>query len=399
MQPSPLESAVAAHADRPAVDSSFRVHAIFPNYYDGTRVSYSLKSILAAMKSPAVQTHTYVLGKAKHVAGDVSALLPMALYTHTSRLIRKPSEAIVSRFGHLMHAGDVAYFWMTNPPQLTRTLQKKGLLVVREMINCTLARRRAELARAYALLDQPDISGITQADIEQERAELLAADAVFCPNEFVLESVLAYGVPRERCIRTSYGWTPERINGHSRYLPKGPGVDMLFVGSADVRKGFPWLLKAWVQAGINGRLLIAGTIDPAISTELASILSRPDIVQLGYVNDVGAVYRSADAFCFPTWEEGGPMVTIEAMGAGLACIVTPMGGSGILSAESGGAIIVKPGDVNSIAAAITRLGTDDLERTQLGRRAHEIAVDYTWALVGQRRGEAIIQLRKQWMSA
>ena len=34
------------------MDPSFCVHAVFPNYYDGTRVSYSLKSILKTMASP-----------------------------------------------------------------------------------------------------------------------------------------------------------------------------------------------------------------------------------------------------------------------------------------------------------------------------------------------------------
>ena len=115
--------------------NSFCVHAIFPNYYDGTRVSYSLESIMASMQSPAIRTHAYVLGKAKHVKDEVTALLPMAFYAHTSKLVRRRCEAIVSRFGHMMKPGDVAYFWVTNPPQLTRALQKKGLWVVREMIN------------------------------------------------------------------------------------------------------------------------------------------------------------------------------------------------------------------------------------------------------------------------
>ena len=377
------------------MEKSFCVHAVFPNYYDGTRVSYSLKAIVEGMASPSLLTHAYVMAKANHVRSEVSALLPNALYAYTSRLVPNPCAAIVRRFRHRMKPGDVAYFWMTSPPEITRTLQQRGLWVVREMINCTVQRRREELRRAYALLGLPDGSDITDADVEHERAELLAADAVFCPNDLVFESVLAYGVTPGRCIKTSYGWSAERIGGNTLYLPKATGLNVLFVGSADVRKGFPWLLEAWSEAGIEGRLLIAGNIDAKIRSSHATILSRPDVVELGYVRDIGAVYRSADVFCFPSWEEGGPMVTIEARAAGLPCIVTPMGSAGIVSEQTGGALIVEPGDAHSMAGAMRRLAADEKTRADMGQRAREIAAGYTWKKVGQRRGEALIRLRDQ----
>lgn len=373
----------------------FAIHAVFPNYYDGTRVSYSLKAILQGLSSATVSTDAYVMTKARNVGSEVSALLPLLFYSYTSRLVRDPCASITRRFGHRFRPGDVAYFWMTNPTQLTRALQRKGLWVVREMINCTARRRRDELRRAYALLGMPDGSDITDAFISQERDELLAADAVFCPNELVVESVVDYGVSPSRCIRTSYGWAEARIDGDSVHLAKSPGTSFLFVGSADVRKGFPWLLQAWDRAGIEGRLLVAGHIDPAVRARFAAILNRPDVVPLGYVEDIGSVYRSADVFCFPSWEEGGPMVTIEAMGSGLPCIVTPMGSAGIVSDRSGGAIIVEPGNVDSMVAAMRRLAADKKAREAMGRRAREIAADFTWRRVGERRREAIVALREQ----
>jgi len=112
------------------------------------------------------------------------------------------------------------------------------------------------------------------------------------------------------------------------------------------------------------------------------------------VSDIGAVYRSADVFCFPSWEEGGPMVTIEAMAAGLPCIVTPMGSAGLVSERTGGALIVKPGDVDSIAGAIRQMA-DEPARAAMGRQARDIAAGFTWQHVGKRRGEAIVRLREQ----
>lgn len=374
---------------------SFDVHAVFPNYYDGTRVSYSLAAILEFITGPGLQTHTYVLGKANGVGNEVSALLPLAGYRYSSKLVTRPADAIVKRFGRRMRPRDVVYFWLSNPPLLCQALQDRKLVVIREMINCTLARRREELTKAYGLLGLPDGSGISDAHIAQERSELLAADGVFCPNEQVFESVVACGVPASRCMRTSYGWSPARIAGNTQHLTKAAGLNLLFVGTAEIRKGFPWLLRAWEKAGVQGRLLIAGSIDPDVRNRYARLLQRPDVCDLGYVVDVGAVYRSADAFCFPTWEEGGPMVTIEAIGAGLPCIVTPMGTAGILSEQAGGALIVPPGDVDALAVAIRRMALDHGLRTTAAQSARHLAARYTWQEVGKRRREAIVRLRDQ----
>ena len=60
-----LKSALSK--SKTAAEESFCVHAVFPNYYDGTRVSYSLKAILETMATPAVRTHGYVMTKARHV--------------------------------------------------------------------------------------------------------------------------------------------------------------------------------------------------------------------------------------------------------------------------------------------------------------------------------------------
>ena len=375
---------------------AFAIHTTSPGFYDESRVGYSLVSILRNIASPTIQTWIYVLGKSPSVDDEkVLALLPKAFYKYTSRWIRRPSAALVARFGHRMRRGDIAYMWVENPPEVSRRLQKMGVLVVREMINCTLRRRRDELRRAYELLGLPDESGITDADIELEQASLLSADAVFCPNECVHESVMAYGVAPERCIRTSYGWSPERINASAEPPSKAPGTTFLFVGTADVRKGFPCLLEAWAAANVDGRLVVAGVIEPLLQKRYAHILSRPDVVSLGYVRDIGAVYRSADVFCFPSWEEGGPMVTIEAMGAGLPCIVTQMGGSGIVSGPADGAIVVAPGDVRAIAEAMRRFSADAEARLEMGRAARRTAAAYTWQQVGKRRSDALVRLRER----
>lgn len=48
---------------------------------------------------------------------------------------------------------------------------------------------------------------------------------------------------------------------------------------------------------------------------------------LGYRNDVPKLYAAADAFVFPSFREGLSVALMEAMSAGLPCIVTPIRGN------------------------------------------------------------------------
>ena len=373
----------------------FSIHSIFPNYYTGTWVSYSLTSIIENMCSADVNSHAYVLAKARDAQSQrVSALLPNLGYKLTNRFIRNPADLLVRRFGHRFNPSDVVYFWLNSPTLPVKRLQAKGVLVLREMINCTRLMRRRELRSAYALLDLPDLSAISDEDIAAERAELLAADAVFCPSDFVLESVVEYGVPVERCIRTSYGWDPERITPRTTRLSVKSGVDFLFVGTGDVRKGLPLLLEAWERAGVIGKLYLAGSIDSYVRTRYERILKRPDIVELGHVKDISAVYAAADVFCLPSWEEGAPLVTVEAMASGLPCIVTPMGSAGIIKNSADGGIIVPPGDTDAMSSAICQLAANPSMRTEIGDSAHRTALNYTWREVGRRRLESLLRYRE-----
>jgi glycosyltransferase involved in cell wall biosynthesis len=371
-----------------------RIHAVFPNYCNGAWVSYTLMSLIDNMRESEIDTHAYTLGKSAAISRSrVSALLPNAFYGYTSRLFSNPCEMIVRRFARRFERGDIVYLWLKGPASVVKELQSRGIFVAREMINCALLRRRRELRTAYALLGQADQSGISEDAIKREREDLLAADAVFCPNEFVLESVLEYGVPQDRCIPTSYGWGEDRIAATSARFNNDGGIVVLFVGTGDVRKGLPWLLEAWERSGVEGKLLLAGAIDYEVRTRYSRILARQDVHELGYVEDIAGIYRSADIFCFPSWEEGGPMVTIEAMACGLPCIVTPMGGAGLVK-DSRDGIIVQPGDTDAIAAAIRRLASNASERKKLGERGTVTAREFTWQSVGRRRVQALMQIAR-----
>lgn len=358
-----------------------------------------MKSILEGMESDCVKLPLYVESKAKHVKyKNVKSLLPRFLLAYTSKWVSAGSilntcKTLVRYFKPKMRRGDVAYFWLSNPVDISNVLRKEGVLVVREMVNCTLARRREELNKAFAQIGEPCTVVITDEDIEEERAQLHAADLVFCPNNFVLESVMAYGVPAHKCFKTSYGWDPERFI-QQKTLEKADGLNVLFVGTVDVRKGAPCLLEAWERASIKGTLIFAGTVNEVLTRKYQHILSRPDVQVLGHVSEIETIYPKADVFCFPSWEEGGPLVTVEAASNGLACVVTEMGSGGFVSHMNGG-LIVEPGDINATIEALKTLSENPSLLKSLGQQAKTLATDFTWRKVGQSRLQAILELQQR----
>lgn len=377
--------------------SKSTIHTIFPNFYNETWVSYTVKSILTEMKSSEIDHQLYVLSKGKNTTfKNIKSLLPRLFLRYTSPFFEskqqlKAGRIIANRYMSKMSAGDIAYFWLNNPPDVCMKLKSKGVLVVREMINCTLATRKKELGNAYELFGKSNNLDITDEDIEYEKQQLLSADLIFCSSDQVLQSVLNYGVAADKCVKIGYGWEQSRFNKSPQLPPKKEGLNALFVGTVDVRKGAPILFDAWEKANIKGNLTLAGRIDDEVREKYVNFLQRPDVIELGHVTELESVYRSSDVFCFLSWEEGCPLVTLEAIGCGLPCIVTPMGSAGAVKNLNGG-LLVNPGDINATVQALTTLANDKELLKILSQQAESISYAFTWENAGKARIEAIKQL-------
>jgi glycosyltransferase involved in cell wall biosynthesis len=277
--------------------------------------------------------------------------------------------------------GDIMYIWPPYDHQLIRRAKARGAIVVAERINCMGNMVRSVLSQAYARRGM-DLPGgwCLPRDIENERARMLECDFVTAPNAMVAESLRNAGVLESRIIETSYGYNPHRLaKAIDIQRPLRPPV-FAFVGLGIVRKGIDVLLEAWEIANVDGRLLIAGHIDDDISATYASTLARDDVEALGYVHDVATVYAAADVFVFPTHEEGGPQVTYEAAGCGLASIVSAMG-AGRIVRDGKECLLVDPLDVENVAFALHRLAKDRTLRESLAANAARRSRDFTWANV------------------
>lgn len=369
------------------------IHAYFPNIYVDRAVAHTYKSIGDGLEVAGLPLTRYVYANGLPADHQVVSAAPIRGFRYSSRFKGAIDSLLKFKVERRAQPKDWAYLWIDTDLRWADRLRQAGVRLAKEMINCPLALKEQVLARAYASIGEacPDLPSREAIDAEIRHAQ--AMDAVFCPNPEVLKAMVDIGLDRSQCVAASYGWSPARINGNSRYLPiEGDNLTLLFCGTLDVRKGAGTLLSAWEKAAVPGKLIIAGAIDPLIARKFERVLARPDVLCLGHVADVGSVYRSANAFVLPTWEEGGPMVTLEAMSQGLPCMVTRMGTAGAFTEKDGAGIVVEPGDVDQLVDAIRRWSLDTGERMRFGAKAQLIAQNFTWEAISRRRALAFQSL-------
>ncbi len=285
--------------------------------------------------------------------------------------------------------GSIAWFWPQSDPALVKLAKERGLVTVREMINSPLAHAKPVLDAAYRDADLDPAHGITGPAVAQENEELQLYDYIFSSNAIVDQALQAVGVPTARILKSSFGWSRDRISdstGDGNARPRG--FRAAFVGLINVRKGIPTLLAAWQQAGIDGELVLAGAVEPCLGPLLKHHCATGRVRHLGNVSDVSRLYRSCDAFVFPTHEEGGPQVTYEAAACGLPVITTEMGAARLVrDGETG--LIVPPGNASALAQAIRHLAEDKTLRQSIASAAQSNAAAFEYREVGRMRGELL----------
>ena len=173
---------------------------------------------------------------------------------------------------------------------------------------------------------------------------------------------------------------------------------ILTVGGIEPRKGSVTLLEAMAElaartngAGPRPVLAVVGGHtffdyrayrDSALARlpELGLVEGR-DILLLGTVSetDLGAWYRAADAFAFPSIKEGFGLVVLEALAAGLPVVASDIPVFAEYLRDGENALLVPPGDPAALAGALHRLAKDAALRHTLAAGGKPLIDRFTWA--------------------
>lgn len=188
-----------------------------------------------------------------------------------------------------------------------------------------------------------------------DRVTLFAA--VSC---FVRDKLVEGGLDAQRVrVRRNFSWPMPRRSG--------PGSSFLVVGRLSAEKGIDTLLRAWNG---QGRLVVAGD---GPERERLTALAPTGVEFLGAVEPaaVPALLADARALLFPSrCYEGSPRAIVEAMAAGVPVIASDLGGLPEHVEDGHNGLLVAPDDIDGWAAAIERLGDDDVS-LELGTGAYE----------------------------
>jgi glycosyltransferase involved in cell wall biosynthesis len=180
------------------------------------------------------------------------------------------------------------------------------------------------------------------------------------------------------------------------------GIGVLFLGRFGTRKGSADVLTAIAalpaEVRERVRLRMAGDGELAATAALAERLGvRARITGWLSPAERDAALADAEVFVLPSRQEELPMALLEAMGWGLAPVVTPVGSIPDVIEDGRNGLLVAPGEIAELTTAIQRLVGDDALRHRLAMRARQTAlgfdaVEYTarmarrWTeLAGQRQ--------------
>ncbi|MEI2635703.1 MAG: glycosyltransferase family 4 protein [Methylotenera sp.] len=375
-----------------------KIAAFYPNYFHIGGIAYAALSIIEAMQSE--DTAVSIMG----IASGADLTKPfyrnafpawaksIAYRLLTEKQIKKFSEF---RFYNSLNNSDIVYLWPGVSLELYENLHARGHQLVMESVNTHQATSKSILDAEYARLGLMPTHGITSEAATEESAKLDLSDFVFSCSQNVTDSLIAANVPSHKILQTTYGLresevlTTDELAGRSQ----DNEITAIFVGTIGVRKGPHLILDYWCRSNIKGKLKLVGDIQSEVRHIIDPYLKRPDIEHVPYVKDLRLIYKEADAFILPSLEEGSPLVTYLALGAGLPCIVSPMGGGGVVEHGKEG-FVIAPFDAEAWIESLKKISEDVDLRKRFSQNAHIKAQNYVWANVGRQREKLLVSRLK-----
>ena len=228
----------------------------------------------------------------------------------------------------------------------------------------------------------------------------LGADAYISVSEFLADALASrYLIPRERIQVVYNGVDLERFSpqGDGAYIRERYGLVgkkvVLYLGRLTKYKGAQYMLAAApkvLREIPDAHFLVAGSLRNDF-LDLPGMAKRLKIERhvtfTGFVpdEDIPALYRAADLFCYPSLWEGFGLTPAEAMASGVPVVAFQCTAVPEVVVDGVTGLLVRPRDVAGLAAAITELLWDEERRLVMGRAGREhVEKNFRWDLAAER---------------
>jgi len=209
------------------------------------------------------------------------------------------------------------------------------------------------------------------------------ADLVLVGSYAAKKDVAALGIKPVKVVPNSV--EPRSIEAYAddaKDLRLQLGVDkntvvVGIVGRVHPGKGQALLLRAvkiLLEKGVDVQVVIVGEGSElnALIALAAELNIEEQVHFAGFCPDAYLYMAAMDIFVVPSLKESLPLTALEAMGMGRAIVASRVGDLPIVIEDGVSGLLVEPGDVADLSAAIEKLARDSEYRHALGERGREV---------------------------
>jgi glycosyltransferase involved in cell wall biosynthesis len=176
-------------------------------------------------------------------------------------------------------------------------------------------------------------------------------------------------------------FTPCRGSDSVDPWPHVAGGYCLYVGTLRQRKGVDLLLRALVDVDIPCVVVGDGPLRKQLERSARELGLSERVSFLGSVphSELPELYRKAAIFVLPSRADAMPLTVLEAMACGVPPVASSVHGVPKAVEHRHNGLLVTPGDLAELRAAMGELAADRALREQLGRNARKTVLEkFTW---------------------
>jgi glycosyltransferase involved in cell wall biosynthesis len=219
-----------------------------------------------------------------------------------------------------------------------------------------------------------------RAQVTLDNATARLCFSIVAVSEATRTSLLRQGYPADRTVTVHNGIETGPPAAPVR-LADGPVV--LEVARLAEVKGQRSLLAALTRIDATAVLVgqdleQGGAYERELHADADRLGIADRVVFAGHRDDVPALLAGCDVFCLPSTVEGLPLVVLEAMAQARPAVATAVGGTPELIVDGETGLLVPPGDVDALSAALARLLEDRDLADRLGKAGRErVAAEFS----------------------
>ncbi len=281
---------------------------------------------------------------------------------------------------------DIIVGWSNFSLHTFRRAKLLGARTVLERANSHMLTQQAILREEY---DRWGVTGelAHPAIVTKELQEYELTDYVSVPSSFVKRTFIERGFPAERIIQVPFGVNLSMFT----QLPKTDKVfRVVFVGTMSLRKGIPYLLRAFAELKLpNAELCLVGRLLDEVKPFFDQYRGSYRWLGQQPQSELNRFYSQGSVFVLMSVEEGLAMVLAQAMACGLPVICTPNTGGEDIVRDGVDGFIIPLRDTEALKEKLTFLAEHPEVCARMGASARErVSRGFSWDDYGEQMIQA-----------